>query len=121
MGSLEMDLADRMNCVLALERRAREEEMEKSILGPLAVIIYEKNAGRHMIVVKDEETKKTVEKYLDAVANAMLDGDGSYLIPYTGVEIEDSDGKKHLLESDLNGIWKSLDEICGPIESGAGA
>ncbi len=110
MSSIEKDLSDRMVYILMLQRRVREEEMEKAILGPLAVAIYEKGVGRHIIIVKDEKTKKKIEKYLDTVENAIMDGDGSYLAPYIATRVEDSEGKKHTLETDLKEIMRFLDE-----------
>ncbi len=98
--------------VKAIEKEQEKELAEMDKLGKNATIIYEKGVGRVLIKAKDEETYEYVQDYLLAMLKALLWRDPVYLALYEGVEVEDADGVKHPLETDLERIKRYVDMPC---------
>ncbi len=93
----------------AIDMKMEEERKEKMRIGNRAVGIWEKDVGRHIIIVKSELMKQFVAEHNYAVMKAVSTGNESYLYPFEDVSVEDSEGKHHLLETSLTNIRKMIE------------
>jgi len=67
--------------------------------------INERGRSRHL-VVKDSRRASLIGKYQNAVRRSLETGDSSFLKPFIGKRVRDSDGNWHVLETDLDALYE---------------
>ncbi len=100
-----------------IEKEHQKELEEMDRLGKYATPIYEKGVGRILIKAKNEEVYEYVQDYLLAELRALLWQDEVYLAPFEGAEVEDANGVRHPLETDLEMLKKHAGEPCSSRKS----
>ncbi len=107
---------DEINQVVAIATKFQEEQEKENRLldklGPTSTPVYVEGQGRVIIVAKSMDEKERIQDYLLDMLRALLWRDPTYLAKYKGVTVQDKQGKRYTLETDLATIIKIVDESC---------